>query len=72
MKVVIKNRNYNKADIIKIIRDSTDLTQEEFAKEIGKTKSTIQKYELNLVNYPIETLLEIIDKFDIKITLEKQ
>ena len=63
--------DYNKGDIIRFIRQYTGLTQKDFASAIGKSKRTIEEYEANQVNYGIEVLKDIANKFDIKITIEK-
>ncbi len=63
MKINIKD--YTKGDIIKFIRQWTGLTQEEFAKKVGKAKRTIEQYEAGTVNYKISEL------FNIEIIFEK-
>ena len=45
MKVVIKNNEYTKGELIKIMREWSEKTQKEFAKDIGKSEISIQKYE---------------------------
>ena len=68
----IKANDYSKGEIIKILREWTGLTQEEFGKSIGKSKPSVQAYELDKVNYGIETLLKIAKKYGVKITIEKK
>ena len=68
----IKANDYTKGEIIKIIREWTGLTQAEFGKEIGKSKPSIQAYELDKVNFGIELLLKIARKYDLVITIEKR
>jgi len=70
MKIVANE--YSKGEIMKIIREWTELTQKEFGNAIGKSGSTIQDYELDKINYNIETLLTIAKKFNLKITIEKK
>ena len=67
---LVANR-YNKGEIIRIIREWTGLTQKEFGSRIGKSWHTIQDYELDRTNYPIQVLLDIAKEFDITIVLEK-
>lgn len=67
-----KANDYNRAEIMKIIREWTELTQNEFAKKIGKSKMTVQAYERNLSNYNIDTLLEIAKEFHLEITIKKK
>lgn len=68
----IKANDYTKGEIIKIIREWTGLTQAEFGKSIGKSKPSIQAYELDKVNFGIELLLKIARKYDLVITIEKK
>lgn len=70
-KLKIKANDYSKGEIIHIIREWTELTQKEFGEKIGKSKSSIQDYELNKTNYGIEVLMEIAKEFDLIITIEK-
>lgn len=72
MRLVIKKNHYTKGEIIKIIREWTGKTQREFAKDIGKSEISVQKYEADEVNYSIQTLLDIARKNDLVITIEKR
>ena len=63
--------DYTKGDIIKIIREWTELTQSEFGKRIGKSKASIQDYELNKTNYGIDIVKKIVEEFDLTITIKK-
>ena len=68
MKVVIKNNEYTKGELIKIMREWSEKTQ----KQLGKSEISIQKYEADQVNYGIQTLLDIARKNNITITIEKK
>ena len=72
MKLVIQKNRYTKGEIIKILREWTGKTQKEFAKDIGKSMNSIQKYEADEVNYSIQTLLDIVKKNGLVITIEKK
>ena len=72
MKLIIRKNRYTKGEIMRIIREWTGLTQKQFAQDIGKSEGTVQKYEADEVNYGIETLLEIVKKHDLVITIEKK
>lgn len=63
--------DYSKGEIMRIIREWTNLTQKEFAKAIGKSRSAVLDYEYERSNYTIDTLLQIAKEFDIKIIIEK-
>lgn len=63
--------NYYKAnETFKFLRQGLDLTQEELAKNIKASKSSIEKYEYGTVNYTFETLLKIAEKYNLNIIIE--
>lgn len=62
--------NYKPNEIIKIIREWTELTQEEFGKSIDRSKDTVQSYELGRNKMTIDKLMEIAKKHNIIITIE--
>lgn len=64
--------DYSKGEIIKIIREWTNLTQKEFAKAVNKSKRTIEQYEAGTVNYNIGFLKDVAKKFDIDIVISKK
>ncbi len=72
MKLVIKNKNYTKGEIIKILREWTGKTQKEFGKDIHRGENTIQKYESDTINYSMEVLLDILKENGITVTFEKK
>ena len=64
------NENYKANETFKFLRQGLDLTQEELAKNIKASKSSIEKYEYGTVNYTFETLLKIDDKYNLNIIIE--
>ena len=70
MKLNVKD--YNKGEIMKIIRQWTGLTQREFSSKMDKSKRTIEQYEAGTVNYNIEFLLNLCRTFDIEIVIRKK
>ena len=68
----IKMNDYTRGEIIKIIREWTELTQKEFGESIGKSKASIQDYELEKTNYGIDVLKRISEEFNLVITIEKK
>lgn len=70
MKVNLKD--YDSGTFIKIIREWTGLTQEQFGKAIGRSVRTIQDYESGKTSYTSKTLEKISKKFDISIIAEKK
>ena len=65
-------RDYDKGEIMKIIRQWTGLTQREFSAKMNKSKRTIEQYEAGTVNYNIEFLMNLCKTFDIDITIRKK
>ena len=68
----IKANDYKANEIIKIIREWSGKTQEEFGQNINRSKNAIQLYEYGQRNYDFELLLKIAKKENIIITLEKK
>lgn len=63
---------YDTKDVIKIIREWTNLSQKEFGKSINKSERTIQDYESGRRRYNAETLKTICKVHKIEITIEKK
>ena len=63
--------DYEPKEIIKIIREWSDETQEQFAKHINRSKDTVQSYELGRAKISFDKFLELAKKQHIKITIEK-
>lgn len=63
---------YEPKEIIKFVRQSTGLTQEKFGEKIGKSKDTIQSYELGRNKMSLNTFIEITQKFNLKIIIEEK
>ena len=65
--------NYEPKEIFKIIREWSELTQEEFAKELGyKNYHTIKQIERGVNNFTFQTLMKIAKKHNLIITIEKK
>ncbi len=64
--------DYDSKELFKIIREWSELTQEEFAKKVNVSKGTVQNYEQGKRNYTFKTLIEICKKNNINIILEKK
>ena len=62
--------NYKANETFKFLRQGLDLTQEQLAKNIKVSKSSIEKYEYGTVNYTFETLLKIAEKYNLNIIIE--
>ena len=70
MKIIANN--YEPKDIIKIIREWTELTLTDFGKSINRSLRGIQDYEAGRRCYNINTLLDIAEKHNLTITIEKK
>ncbi len=68
----IKLNNYNTKDIIRIIREWTELDRADFGKSINKSAQTVKNYELGKSNYTVLLLKEIAQKYGLEITIEKK
>lgn len=64
--------DYEPKDVIRIIREWTELTQKEFGKSINKAERTIQDYESGACRYYIDTLYDIAKVHNITIVIEKK
>lgn len=67
----IKFNDYDPKDVIRIIREWTELSQKEFGKTINKSERTIQDYEAGRRGYNTQTLKLIAKVHKLKITIEK-
>jgi len=68
----IKANDYTANEIIKIIREWTELSQKEFARSIGRSRDSINSIENGRNRIFLNTLLEIAKEHDITITIEKK
>lgn len=62
--------HYKANELLKFIRQGLDLTQEELAKKINISKSSIEKYEYGTANYTFETLIKIANKCNLEIIIQ--
>ncbi len=69
MKIVANN--YQVQDVMRIIREWTELTQKEFAKSVNRSRDGIQKYESGKRKITFETFMMFCRKHNIKVTIEK-
>lgn len=70
MKIVAND--YTAPEIIRIIREWTELSQKEFGKTVHRSERGIQAFELGERNYSLQTLLQIANTHGITITIEKK
>ena len=67
-----KANNYKPNEILRIIRHSANKTQEQMAKEIGKSKNWIKNNEQGLNRYYFEDLIKIANLYDIDIIFKER
>ena len=70
MKIIANN--YSAPDIMRIIREWTELTQKDFATSVNRSRDGIQKYENGKRKYTFETFMIFCKKHNIKVTIEKK
>ncbi len=68
----LKATDYKPKEIIKFIREWTELTQNDFAKSIHRSRKTIEGYEYGTINVSLATLLKICKTHDIEIIIRKK
>ncbi len=68
----LRANDYKVKDIIKILREWTELTQKEFAKSIHKSPKTIQDYEYGRANVSLSIFLNICKTHDIEVIVRKK
>ena len=66
----IKANNYKANEILRFIRQNTNLTQKDFAKTINKSEDWEYSNECGRSRYYFSDLLDIIDKHDLEIIIK--
>lgn len=65
--------NYEPKEVFKFVREWTELTQEELAKELNyKNYHAIKQIERGINSFTFQTLMKIAKKHNIIITFEKK
>lgn len=71
MKIIANN--YKENEVFKIIREWTELTQEELEKELGyKNYHSIKQIERGINTFTFQKLMKIAKKHNLIITIEKK
>ena len=68
----LKLNDYEAQEVIKIMREWTGKTQQEFAKSIAYTKDSVSKMETARRNIYLHTFIEMARKNGIDIYIEKK
>lgn len=66
----INAKDYKTNETFKFIRQGLNLTQEELAKKLKISKSSIEKYEYGTCNYNFETLVKIANEYNLDIIIK--
>ncbi len=67
-----KANNYKPNEILRFMREATNLTQEEFAKRINKSKDWQQSNEYGRTNYYFKDLIALANEFNFEIKIIKK
>lgn len=68
----INATDYNAKDIMKFIREWTNLSQEKFGNTINKSRDSINNYENGRNRIYLNDFIDMCKKHNIKITIEKK
>lgn len=68
----LKANDYKPKEIVKFIREWTDLTQNDFAKSINRSRKTIEGYEYGTVNVSLATFLKMCKEHNIEVIVRKK
>lgn len=69
--VEIKANKYKGKDILKFIRENTNLTQKEFAESINKTRDWQASNEIGRCRYSVDDLIKIANKYNLEIIIKE-
>ena len=72
MYMKLRVKDYKTNEIVKFIRQGANLTQQELAKKVKISKSSIEKYEYGTVNFTFETFVKILEACELDITIESK
>lgn len=68
----IKCNNYKTKDIIKFMRDYSEKTQTEFAKEVNKKRGWCAKLEGGITNITLDTFLKLAEINEIDVIIKEK
>ena len=72
IKMKFQATDYTPKDICRMIREWTNLTQDDFGKSINRSGRSVRMLESGASHLTVETLLSIAKIHGIKITVEKE
>lgn len=65
----INAKDFKPNEVFRYLRQALNLTQEELSKQLGISKSSVEKYEYGTNNYSFETLVKMAKKYDLEILI---
>ena len=68
----IKCNNYKTKDIIKFMRDYSEKTQTEFAKDVNKKRGWFAKLEGGITNITLDTFLKLAEINEIDVIIKEK
>ncbi len=70
MKINVKD--YKNNDIIRMLREYSNLTQKDLAQKLEKSVRTVQRYEAGDIKIDLKIIREICELCDLMITIESK
>ncbi len=70
MKISVKD--YKNNDIIRMLREYSNLTQKDLAQKLDKSVRTVQRYEAGDIKIDLKIIREICELCDLMITIESK
>ena len=64
-------KDYETKDVMRILREWTELDRKEFGKSINRSAKSIKSYLNGERNYTVQLLKDIIKKYNITVVFEK-
>ncbi len=68
----ITANDYTPGEIMRIIREWSELSQKDFGKTIHRSERSVQAFEYGERNYSMQTLIQIANVHGVQITIEKK
>lgn len=68
----LNSKDYKPNELLKFIRQYTNLNQKEFSKSIGKSLDWQRSNEIGRANYYFKDLLTIIEKYNLELIIRSK
>lgn len=67
-----KANDYKPKEIVKLVREWSELTQNDFAESIHRSRKTIEGYEYGTINVSLATFLKMCKAHNIEVIVRKK